>query len=220
MGRDHSKQEDDFDGEEVDEEGFFSPTVLEGAFLPGVPHYSCRQWSCLAKTSPPSASNDNYTVKVYMIPHGWEESSDGLDDLLDFTGCDDDDLLECGIPFYLTTEIVLPGGRRVLDIAFYGDDGKSSLASESDTEPGRERRQALGLLLAGEQTLASQEMPFELWVLPYDNLTYQAIAAKKDSKQIFLDDGDIHSDCRVVAKARGSNDSDEQQDGVVLAKSK
>jgi hypothetical protein len=220
MGRDQSKEEDDFDGEEVDEEGFFSPTVLEGTLLPGVPHYNCRQWSCFAKTSPPSESLGNYTVKLYMIPNGWEETSDGLDDLLDFMGCDDEDLLECGIPFYLTTEIVLPGGRRVLDIAFYGDDGKSNLASAVDTEPGRERRQALGLLLSGEQMVESQEKPMELWVVPYDNLIYQAIAAKKDSKQIFLDDSNIHSDCRVYAKARGSNDNDELQDGAVLAKSK
>ncbi|CAB9499003.1 expressed unknown protein [Seminavis robusta] len=223
MGRDQPKPEFDFDSEDVADEGFFSPTVLESSKV-NVPHFYCRQWSIIAKTTPPSAaSNENYTVKLYMIPHGWSDSTDGLDDLLAFTNFDveEEDLLqECGLPFYLTTEIVLPEGRRILDLAFYGDDGKSNLTSGVDSGPGRERRQALGLLLASNQAVTSaQEKSIELWLIEYDSLKYQAVAAKKDSKQIFLDDGEIQSECRVIAKAQGSEEIEEEE-GVVFAKAR
>ena len=103
-------------------------------------------------------------------------------------------------------------------MGFYGDDGKSNLSSGLDSGTGVERRQALGLLLSC-QDLPSPEDSIELWLLRYDDLMFQIMQTKKDSKQIFLDDGQIDSRCQVLAQARCS-DEDEEEEGHLLAKSK
>ena len=224
VGKGYCSKEDylDNDQDETDDAGLLSPRILPGKSLPGSPSYDCRHWSIIAKTSSPTDSRENYSVKLYLIPHGWgnpsEDSEDDEDDLgfgieeNDIDGCARD----CGVPFYLATEIILPLSYRVLDMGFYGDDGKSSLSSGLDSGTGRERRQALGLLLS------FQEESIELWLLPYDNLTFQVIPTKKDSKQVFLDDGDIDNQCQLFARARTSTDDDEQEEdeGFVCAKSK
>lgn len=224
VGKDCSKQEYDYFGEDkVEDEGYFSPSVIEGKALPDIPHYNCRQWSVIAKTNSPTESIENYVVKLYLIPHGWSESADcPEDDILAFGLEPDDTVQECGVPFYLTTEIFLPVDHRVLDMGFYGDDGNSKLFSGLDDKTsGRERRQALGLLLGCKNTeVDSTEDAIELWLMPYDNIQFQVVPTKKDSKQIFLDDGDISSECQVQAKARTSLEEDEEEDGVVFAKTR
>lgn len=224
VGRDSSNQEYERYGEEdVEEEGYFEPRVVEGGPLPGISHFNCRQWSVIAKTNSPTESRESYTVKLYMIPHGWSDSTDNpQDDSLAFGMEPDDTPRDCGVPFYLTTEIILPPEHRVLDMGFYGDDGKSTLSSGLDKNSGRERRQALGLLSCSKTSVESSEDSIELWLLPYDHLGFQVVPAKKDSKQIFLDDGDIGSESQVHAKARTSLDDEgeEEEDGVVFAKSK
>ena len=58
-------------------------------------------------------------------------------------------------------------------------------------------------------------------MVPYDNFTYQVVPTKKDSKQIFLDDGNIAEESKVYARARTSlEDEDCTEEGVVFAKSK
>ena len=213
--------EEEYYGEEENgDAGFLSPNVLPGKTLPGITSFDCRHWSIIAKTSAPSESNEHYTVKLYLIPHGWvDPTEDTQDDDEIGLGIDAEDaIIECGVPFYLTTEIVLPAGGRVLDMGFYGDDGKSNLSSGLDSGTGVERRQALGLLLSC-QDLPSPEDSIELWLLRYDDLMFQIMQTKKDSKQIFLDDGQIDSRCQVLAQARCS-DEDEEEEGHLLAKSK
>jgi len=145
------------------------------------------------------------------------DSAEDSEDALCGYGIEVDDssgASDCGVPFYLTTNIILPPGHRVLDMGFYGDDGRSSLSSGLDSGTGKEGRQALGLLLG------CREESIELWLLPYDCLTFQAFPTKKDSKQIFLDEGEIDSKCQVFARARTSVDDGEEEEGFVYAKSK
>jgi hypothetical protein len=224
VGNDSSSTEQDNGIEdEVEDEGYFRPRVVAGKSLPDIPHFNCRQWSIIAKTSSPTESRESYTVKLYLIPHGWSDSLDNpQDDLLAFGLEPDDAPQDCGVPFYLTADIILPPGSRVLDMGFYGDDGNSTLSASLDKNSGRERRQALGLLLGSKNSAESSEDSIELWLVPYDHLSFQVIATKKDSKQIFLDDNEIDSECQVHAKARASLDeeAEEAEDGVVFAKSK
>lgn len=222
VGKGAPRLEEDYYGEleETDNEGFLSPSVLPGRSLPGITHFDCRHWSIIAKTSGPAESKESYTVKLYLIPHGWVDPTEDEEEEDDFgLGIDAEDIIAgCGVPFYLTTEIILPAGGRVLDMGFYGDDGKSNLSSGLDSGTGIERRQALGLLLSC-QDLPSPEDTIELWMLRYDDLMFQVMQTKKDSKQIFLDDGEIDSQCRVLAQARCSEE-DEEEEGLLLAKSK
>jgi hypothetical protein len=222
VGKDGSAEDDEYGEDEEDEEGFFSPKISAGKSLPDIPSFDCRQWAVIAKTSSPTETRDGYAVKLYMIPNGWKSLA-VEDDNYDTLGCDieeEDGSNECGVPFYLTTEIDLPSGRRVLDMGFYGDDGRSNLSSGLDSGTGRERRQALGLLLGCGAESDSTEESIELWLLPYDNLTYQVIPAKKDSKQVFLDDGKVDHHCKVAAQPLTNLEDECPAEGVVYAKSK
>lgn len=225
LGRDWSPLQEEYaDAEKQDEEkdGFFSPNVVEGKVPTGISHYHSRHWSIIAKTSSPFESRENYTVKLYLIPHSSMDPTDELDDedILGYGNGDESDGQGCGIPFYLTAEIILPSGRRVLDMSFYGDDGRSNLSSGIDSGTGRERRQALGLLLGDAPSHGSSDENMELWLLPYDSILFEAVLAKKDSKQVFLDDGEIDNKCQVRAQPVTSLDEAHEEEGVVFAKSK
>ena len=65
------------------------------------------------------------------------------------------------------------GVCRILDLAFYGDDGKSSLSS-MDGGTGHERRQALVLLVESQQPPGSGSS-LELWLLPYDDCPFAPV---------------------------------------------
>lgn len=68
-----------------------------------------------------------------------------------------------------TTILRLPRGSSVLAIKFYGDDGKSSLSSGQNSGTGKERRQALGLLVeqcCGDRTSKN------LWLVSYDDCVF------------------------------------------------
>ena len=209
----------DSEDDTENELGYLSPNVLSDKSLPGISCYDCRQWSVIAKTKSPSEMSGNYTVKLYLIPHQWVDPDEdaegdfglGIDAIVDPS--------ECGTPFYLTTEILLPAGGRVLDMRFYGDDGKSNLSSGLDSGSGMEQRQALGVLLSRRKELPSMDDSIELWMLQYDDLVFQPMPTKKDSKQIFLDDGKIDPKCQVLARARVSED-DEKTEGHLIVKSK
>lgn len=222
VGKGAPQLEDDFNGEldETDNGGYLSPSVLPMESLPGITNFDCRHWSIIAKTCAPSDEDQSYAVKLYLIPHDWVDPMEEEEDDGEFgLGIDAGDLgAGCGVSFYLTTEVVLPAGGSVLDMGFYGDDGKSNLSSGLDSGTGVERRQALGIILS-RQELPSPAKSIELWMFRYDDLTFQVIKTKRDSKQIFLDDGEIDGQCRVLAQAQSSDD-DEAEDGCLLATSK
>eukprot|EP00521_Asterionellopsis_glacialis_P006947 CAMPEP_0195289952 /NCGR_PEP_ID=MMETSP0707-20130614/6017_1 /TAXON_ID=33640 /ORGANISM="Asterionellopsis glacialis, Strain CCMP134" /LENGTH=280 /DNA_ID=CAMNT_0040350017 /DNA_START=8 /DNA_END=850 /DNA_ORIENTATION=+ len=78
--------------------------------------------------------------------------------------------------YYLKTRIELPSDCQVKEISFYGDDGKSSLSSGTDSGSGKEGRQGMGLLIdRGEQNdnNTANVLSEELWLLSYDDLVFQ-----------------------------------------------
>lgn len=118
-----------------------------------------RQWTILAQVAEAAATASadplHCFVQLFAIPLTWTDTED------------EDDSDEHGVAtrVFWTTRLALPPKCLVRAIAFYGDDGKSSLSSGVDSGSGKERRQALGLLVQRAETL-------ELWLVPYDKCAF------------------------------------------------
>jgi hypothetical protein len=130
--------------------GFFAPTMTDSAHQRD--GRLDRQWILAAQTMEPQQSNQQQhketgsVVCMYALPipaRGASTLDCDADD-------DDDDYLESDDQnvFVLSTTFSFPAGYRVCDLAFYGDNGKSSLFSGVDGGCGKERRQALAALVA------------------------------------------------------------------------
>eukprot|EP00536_Pseudo-nitzschia_multiseries_P008418 jgi/Psemu1/257216/estExt_Genewise1Plus.C_2130041 len=123
---------------------------------------NCRQWFLIAQAH-------GATIQLFCLPLGWKQTED--DDDFDRGDLDDENHDENDIPFYLTSKLTLPEGGQVLQIGFYGDDGKSSLSSGIDSGTGREGRQKLGFIY--QKSFPS--LAKELWTTSYDSISWQAI---------------------------------------------
>lgn len=84
--------------------------------------------------------------------------------------------------FFLRAVLLLPEGCEVTNISFYGDDGHSSLSPNlnEDAET-KEGRQAIGFVVKCNSS-ASQDVREELWITPYDDLTFKKYEFKVNSK--------------------------------------
>ncbi|GKY94109.1 hypothetical protein MPSEU_000377200 [Mayamaea pseudoterrestris] len=71
---------------------------------------------------------------------------------------------------YWTTILRLSYGYRIVELCFYGDNGKSALSSRQDCGVGKERRQSLGLLV--ERT-ADEGLVLEFWTVIYDHCMFE-----------------------------------------------
>ena len=76
----------------------------------------------------------------------------------------------CRPLYYMTTFLKIPEGCSVTDIKFYGDDGNSTLTSESSPSY-QEGRQSVGVLLKRKSDYES--MKEELWLLDYDEIEFR-----------------------------------------------
>jgi len=81
--------------------------------------------------------------------------------------------------FYLHSEVMIPEGYEVTNIAFYGDDGNSSLSPDLTESKVKEGRQSLGFVIKYIDTL-SQEVREELWLFQYDDITFQKFKSKRN----------------------------------------
>jgi hypothetical protein len=180
-------------------DGFYCPN--SSAAKPQVPSArQFRQWTILAQAAGP---DDNHLlVRLYAIPLHWTRAG-------------------IAAPFVWTAGLKLPPHYdQVLDVSFYGDDGKSSLSSGSDSGTGKEesRQPALALLLRRP----SLPTPVtELWLVPYDDLVLDAlpITENKDAASSFSLPAIPLSDC-VWAKARVDDDDDAPDSAVVYARTR
>ncbi len=86
------------------------------------------------------------------------------------------------LKFFLRTELVLPEGCDVTNIAFYGDDGHSSLSPNlNENAEVKEGRQAVGFVVKCTSSL-SQDVREELWVIPYNDLLFMKCDFRINSK--------------------------------------
>ncbi|KAL7550864.1 hypothetical protein ACHAWF_014067, partial [Thalassiosira exigua] len=84
--------------------------------------------------------------------------------------------------YYLRAHLKLPEGCEAANVAFYGDDGISSLSPGSnDDSEAKEGTQSLGLLV-NCGVPASREIREELWLLPYDDVAFQKFDLGRSSK--------------------------------------
>ena len=146
----------------------------------------CRQWSVVAIAR--EFSNDRRGIQLIALP------------------------VEEEIVYYITSRMVMPANVSLQELAFYGDDGKSSLFSGEIGGSGKEGRQGLGMLLKNE---SGNE---ELWVVQYDNLIFQTVEVSADAGSL-LPDVDFLNQCSVkVLRFERNPDGRMEHDGIVYAK--
>lgn len=153
-------------------DGFFLPPTVDPP--PSFPNASdFRQWSVLAQML------DNSILQLHAFPLSWTMTAN---DVLD------DEIVDgLATEFAWTVQMSLPSEYTIRDLAFYGDDGKSSLSSGIDFGSVQEGRQRLGLLVSRKnyggiaQPLEADTESVELWVVPYDDLEYACVALQKDA---------------------------------------
>jgi hypothetical protein len=165
--------------EENAERSFFLPLVAEHCYshLPSNGLNACRHWFVIAQAS---AS----TIQLFALPVGWKRAhTGGHTSYVDFDPDQDSNSDNILPPFYLTTKVELSmdgvktGSGKILQLGFYGDDGKSSLSSGQDSGTGREGRQKIVLLYEQYET-ASEEVSIpkiDLWTFQYDLLNWQVL---------------------------------------------
>ena len=186
---------------EVAPEGYFNPRPLHDPTITNkiVPANQVRQWCVTALAA--TGQNLQHHVQLHALALTWTSPTTAC--YVDDDNDDDDNdsshvamATEC----YWTVSLQLPSkdDYTVHDLAFYGDDGKSSLSSGLDSGTGQEGRQSLGMLVSrrkhrgseDDESMEQADAPedstiaisnekkseqLELWMVPYDHLLYGGI---------------------------------------------
>ena len=193
---------------------FFNPQLVYGD------EYSvgyCRSWSILARVASFQGGDDN-SVHIFALPLDGKSSA--------FFDNDTDEDEDCSMPFYLSSRLVLPPPYRVQEVAFYGDDGNSSLSAGADgSGTGQEGRQAMGLLVTCPSTKENGTFSEELWLVQYDQALYHRVSFPSGTGReswIELDERALMGESVVqIQPLQESADEDETGGhGILRAKSK
>jgi len=136
-----------------------SESILEGAFRPlttsSDESFACsRQWTILA--FPVHSDSDRQGIQLILFPLGIKKRD-----------------------FVLSRCLSIPSQCTILDIGFYGDDGKSSLAAGKDTGTGKEGRQAMALII-------KQDSQQSLWLINYDSVRFDVVPFSSSGEKIDL----------------------------------
>lgn len=157
-------------------EGFFSPKTLDSpssTTITAPVTSDFRQWTVVAQTI------DESTLQLHAFPLTWTNATND-----DFDDYEIDEGLASELDW--TVRLTLPSEYSIRDIAFYGDDGKSSLSSSFDSGAGQEGRQRLGLLVSRRRLNEGEAQPetpmdtVELWLVPYDDLEFTCLSLEKE----------------------------------------
>lgn len=161
------------------------------------------------------------SVHIFALPLGWKDDL-ALDDDMD------DDEEHCNVPFYLSCCLALPASYRVKEIAFYGDDGNSSLSvgTDSDDGTGKEGRQAMGLLVSCPVTDDDTNLTAEeLWLVKYDHAIYHGVSLPSgrdgNESSARLDEQVLTNETVVSVQPLQESQNEDAVDnhGVIFAKS-
>lgn len=132
----------------------------------------------------------------------------------------------CEVPFYLSCRLVMPETYCVKEIAFYGDDGNSSLsAATDDTGFGKEGRQAVGLLVSCPVTHDETEgFAEELWLVKYDRSPFHCVSLSLeagDNSLVTLKEEPLNDISVISIKPiEESNIEADYEERILYAKSK
>lgn len=164
---------------------------IDGCFHPeveGEESQACRQWAIVATAR--EFSDGQGGIQLLALPLGKEYT------------------------YYLTSRMIVPKDLILLELGFYGDDGKSSLFSGENIGSGKEGRQGLGVLLRNESGKA------ELWVVQYDAVVFQLVDLGETTGSL-LPDVDFSDQCTVIVQPLPRNsDESMDQDGIFFARGK
>ena len=119
--------------------------------------------------------------------------------------------------FYLQAGLTLPDDHKVRNIAFYGDNGNSSLSPNLDIDAvTREGRQSLGLIVERKEVLpdGAEELHQKLWLFKYDDISFEKFDFTSSSgKQIRIAGVDFSRDNCIHLQPLETSDN---VDNVVL----
>ena len=153
-------------------------------------------WTVVANTCKSLSSDGCQQVQITAIPTGTslrQDSDDHSTDLL----------------LYKSTLVSVPENCTVSSIQFYGDDGNSTLTSE--TSPSyKEGRQSLGILLRRRDGFLSNVFDEEIMLFQYDNLNYTSHFASGDDGNI--DDFVVNKDCHYSGRLAPENSLEHDDD--------
>lgn len=162
---------------------------IEGCFQPkveGEENRACRQWVIVATAR--EFTDGQGGIQLLALPLGKEYT------------------------YYLTSRMILPTDQSLLELGFYGDDGKSSLFSGEKIGSGKEGRQGLGVLLRNESGKV------ELWVVQYDAVVFQLVDLSEITGSL-LPDIEFSDPCTVIVQPLPRNsDESMDQDGILFAR--
>jgi hypothetical protein len=163
--------------------------------------FACNtNWTIIANTCK-SLSNDGcQQIQITAIPTGTHlthESDDTSPDVL----------------LYKSTMVSVPENCTVSSIQFYGDDGNSTLTSE--TSPSyKEGRQSLGILLRRRDGFLSNTFDEELWLFQYDHLHYTSQFAEGNETGDFQVDKVCYNSGRLVPESTLDHDDEEDDESI------
>lgn len=121
--------------------------------------------------------------------------------------------------FYLRANLMLPESAEVTNIAFYGDNGISSLSPIlNDNAKTKEGRQSLGLVVALADPV-SGEAREELWVFQYDDITFQKINLQRNAKnEVTISAADLSKDSCISVMSSNASDNEEGAGSIIIPK--
>jgi hypothetical protein len=153
-------------------------------------------WTIIANTCKSLSSNGCQQVQITAIPTGTflrHESEEDSTDLL----------------LYKSTLVSVPENCTVSSIQFYGDDGNSTLTSE--TSPSyKEGRQSLGIVLHRRDGFLSNTFDEELWLFQYDSLHYSSRFAASNEMDDFQVDKLCNYSGRLVPESTLDQDDEDE----------
>ena len=120
--------------------------------------------------------------------------------------------------FYLRATLMIPEGSEVTNIAFYGDDGNSSLSPNlSEESKVKEGRQSVGLVIKYNDSV-SQEVKEELLLFQYDDVIFRKVESERNTKnEIIIPATNLNSEeCTFLTM---SDDGESVDRHVIVPKS-
>jgi len=123
--------------------------------------------------------------------------------------------------YYLRGFIQMPEGAEVTNIAFYGDNGISSLSPKlnDDAQPIKEGRQSLALVVKCTDS-QTPEMKEELWAFKYDDIPFRKFDLKRShlKNEVIISAAEFElSECASLMNVQDEGYNDDEN--VIVPKS-
>lgn len=149
---------------EEEHNGFFAP-VDDASDSATMSSNTYKEWCIIAEAIGNVVDGPKDTIQLNCLPLTWTgtEEKDG------------DDHHGFAANVFWAAHFCLPEGCNIVEVKFYGDDGKSSLTSGEDGGIGKERRQSVGFRV---ERLSEEGICEEFWLLSYDQSQFRRMSTR------------------------------------------